>query len=154
MKRLFKELQTASPPVELRILSYGKRAAIMKALECTGMLHFFTADSPGDLIFGSDVAPLKDPDQYKALVVQTWMDEKGWKKNQVAYIDDDLANIDHESKETETEGEDCEFDQGMNQVLAPGHMFWHERLDPKAIYLFSKSFEWIRNICGIGPQSC
>ena len=136
IKVLFIQLRAIG--VELRILSYGFKEAIVHALTSVQLIEFFTepGKQPGSLVFGSDVPPLNESDEiYKALVVQEWMEEADWQPNEVAFCDDDINNID-----TPERGDD---NLGVAQVLAPRHAHQHEGDN------FTASMQWIRDICGL-----
>jgi len=136
MAQLFEELTKVG--VELRILSYGKSEAIIIALEAAGLADYFTTlNQPlGNLVFGTDVPPLNDDRTYKAIVVQEWLEEEDLQWDEVAFLDDDLGNI---ATPVDLGGED----QGVAQLLYPGHA----RLHP--VGYFALSEPWIRDMCGL-----
>ncbi len=138
MQQLFQEVLDNG--TELRILSYGKKEAIVIALEAAGLADYFTEQDEelGNLVFGNDVPPLNADDAYKAIVIQEWMDALDLKPDEVAFLDDDRENIDAPEK-----GED---NVGVAQILHPGHAHLHP------IDYFEASEPWIREICGLPPR--
>ena len=116
---LFESLQEMDPPVEVRILSLGQKAAIMKALKTVGLLKFFSDDEAGTdgaRIWGDDTPPFDGENTYKALVIQEWMDELKLDPNEVVFVDDDPFNI-------MMPGKNKKF--GAANILAPGQAIEH-----------------------------
>ena len=138
---LFDELLEVG--VELRILSYGKKAPIVHALKQVGLINYFTSadGEEGDLVWGKDTPPLLDDETaHKAYVIGTWMDDFNGETldgAEVAFVDDDPAMID-----TPLAGAD---NQGVQQILAGGHARLHQ------VGFFEDTMQWIRDICGLTP---
>jgi len=135
MRRMFHELRKG---LQLRILSYGNKEAIVKSLETVRLIKYFTSPggTPGDMVFGKDVPPLNEAeDVYKAFVIQEWIDELDLLPDEVAFVDNERAAID--------EPEKGEGNQGAAQVLAPGHAHLHTGDN------FLASADWISDVCGI-----
>jgi hypothetical protein len=129
--------------VELRILSYGKKAPIVHALKQVGLINYFTSadGEEGDLVWAKDVPPLLDDETaHKAFVIGTWMDDFNGEEldgGEVAFVDDDPAMID-----APLAGAD---NQGVQQILAGGHARLHQ------VGFFEDTMQWIRDICGLTP---
>ena len=129
--------------VEVRILSYGKKAPIVHALKQVGLINYFTSadGEEGDLVWAKDVPPLADDETaHKAFVVGLWMDDFNGETldgAEVAFVDDDPAMID-----APLAGDD---NQGVAQILAGGHARLHQ------VGFFEDTMQWIRDICGLTP---
>lgn len=132
--------------IEIRILSYGYKAAIQFALGAAGLADYFTdtnvegmpAPEDGSRIFGNEVPPLDDPESFKGSVVSEWLDDYDLDPNQVAFLDDDDANIGNPNP-----GPDSK-DTGVAQILEAGYARMHDSGKP-----FSTSIPWIEKLCGL-----
>ena len=129
--------------VELRILSYGKKAPIVHALKTVGLINYFTSPDgeEGDLVWARDTPPMVDDETaHKAYVIGTWMDDfhgETLDGAEVAFVDDDPNMIDQPLA-----GDD---NQGVAQILAGGHARRHQ------VGFFEDTMQWIRDICGLTP---
>ena len=139
MRKLFSKLRKVG--VQMRILSYGKKEAIVKSLETVRLIKYFTSETdgavPGDLVYGVDVPPLNEGEEMnKWVVVQEWMETYKLEADQVVFVDDDPSNID--------EPEKGEENYGVAQALDPGYAKLHTGPN------FLASEEYIRGLCGLG----
>ena len=132
MKALFERILARD--IEMRILSYGKKKAIVIALEAVGLAEYFTStieggDGMGDRVYGVDVPPLNDPEAYKGSTVSEWMEEYGLAPNEVAFLDGQEENVNGE-------------DVGVALILDQGFAVLH-----KDSFLHSRA--WIEYVCGL-----
>lgn len=139
MRKLFSKLRKVG--VQMRILSYGKKEAIVKSLEAVRLIKYFTSENdgatPGDLVYGVDVPPLNEGEEMnKWVVVQEWMETYKLEADQVVFVDDDPSNIDDPEKGEEN--------YGVAQALDPGYAKLHAGAN------FLASEEYIRGLCGLG----
>lgn len=127
--------------IEVRILSYGKKEAIVHALEEVGLADYFTTFDAelGNLVWGRDTPPLLDDDQaHKPYVLGTWMDDFGGSQlwaGEVIFVDDDPYNIDAPER-----GDD---NFGVAPILAGGHARLHQT------GFYEDTIQWIRDLCGL-----
>ena len=147
MRALFKRLVQPGGEIEVRILSYGFKEAILIALTAVGLDVWFTdSQVPGEpeppigsRVFGEDVPPLTDPESYKGSVISEWMEEQEFEADEVAYLDDQAENIWDEDL-----GPD-DIDTGAASILADNHAVLHQGEK------FSSSLQWIEWVCGLEP---
>ena len=132
MKTLFGRILERG--IEMRILSFGKKEAIVIALEAVGLAEYFTSTVEGgddlcDRVYGTDVPPLNDPLATKGSTVSEWLEDYNLASNEVAFLDDQVENVNGDGV-------------GVALILDAGLAVVHE--GP-----FSSSQPWIELVCGL-----